>query len=753
MRGRTWILALFLSITAVLPASAGGPVCSAEDKNKPYPELQPTVPGAWRQPLKLGEAPIRLPGEPSPASWSNSPAADPGNGRWLPGYRPATLEALQALELWRAHEAGTGVNLGDGRIPNAANSNYGTNLMSGARAPLPPIEEIEHVVRETTYEVSTIDLRDLEIDVRDEERTGGKRGGPKGDYHHGSGLTWNDYLLVKQLAESSPANPDAQEASQRTGRAPTAAGVSFDAIISDSASVPPDPIMAAGPNHLVAVVNRAYQVYDKNGAAVTPVTALDTFFSGVANCDGVFDVYVDYDEANDRFVMGGMNVMELAGTTTFLCLAATVTGDPSGAWHRVGFRGDAVATAEWVDFPHMAIGLDEIYITANMFDDGANSFAHTRVFAIDRDALYAGNPIMVAEANLGSIFFTAMPGTLSGFTSGGWPAPGTPQHFISHDGAGNSRVWRWADPFNQAPTVYGDVVEVAFGGVPPNASELGGGYPQDTGFAKWLDAKYRDGRLYATRNAACDFAGGSSESCIDWIQIDVSGLSPVLEQQQVGGAYGSADEYRYYPGLAVDRIGNIAIGYTKSGDAEYPSVWVTGREFGDAAGTLQAEALQRAGQGNYTDNGAGLFRKLRSMGRLHRDGDGPRRLHGLVHGRVFRGRHLRLGHPHRQLSLPFLQRRFDAPGVEGQRQLRRLTDRHGDGFDGAGRGDGIRTDDRHDDRRGLGDGAAGKLGRLGLHGPRLHHLDRHAADRRRCGRAQRRHDQRRRRRDDHGDLR
>ena len=101
---------------------------------------------------------------------------------------------------------------------------------------------------------------------------------------------------------------------------------------------------------------------------------------------------------------------------------------------------------------------------------------------------------------------------------------------------------------------------------------------------------------------ACDFDGGNSESCIDWVQVDVSGASPVLEQQQSGGAYGSADEFRYYPDLSVDRNYNIAIGYTKSSAATHTEVWVTGRESDDAVGTLQAETLQRAGLGSYFDN-------------------------------------------------------------------------------------------------------------------------------------------------------
>ena len=87
--------------------------------------------------------------------------------------------------------------------------------------------------------------------------------------------------------------------------------------------------------------------------------------------------------------------------------------------------------------------------------------------------------------------------------------------------------------------------------------------------------------------------GGASESCIDWLKIDVTGGAPVLLDQQSGGAFGSSGDFRYYPDISVDRADNIAIGYTKSSTSTYTELFVTGREFGDPAGELQVETLQR----------------------------------------------------------------------------------------------------------------------------------------------------------------
>jgi len=235
----------------------------------------------------------------------------------------------------------------------------------------------------------SVPIRDFlkDIDEVSEERPR-ERGAGDG-YHHGSGLTWNDYLLLKELAKTSPTTPDGQEAFPVGGRAPTSQGVAFDAIQSNLTSIPPDPIMAAGPNHLIALVNRRYQVWDKSGTPLIDAIPLDDFFSGVEDCNGAFDVFVDYDEALDRFVMGGMTLFETVGTDSYICVAATATGDPTGVWHRTGFRADASVPGSWVDFPHMGIGLDEIYIAGNMFFE-AGGTDHIRAFAVDKSALYAG---------------------------------------------------------------------------------------------------------------------------------------------------------------------------------------------------------------------------------------------------------------------------------------------------------------------------------------------------------------------------
>ena len=594
-----------LGAVPVLAAEDTG-TCAAEDaagaKNTGAQQdtLQPTRPGPWRAAAKTQPPRLRLPGTRSVMPADPMATEKTTAGRWVPGYRPATPEAQAAFEAWKKEQI---VNLGTAGasgLPSSPGRNYANNLLSGGQVYDVPEEPVEHAVREEKYDVSSIDLREIEPTDEIPERKKVDRGP---GFEHSSGLTWEEYNWVKEQANLAPETLEAQEASALSALALNPAGVAFDAVGNVLGYVPPDPIMAVGPTHIIAIVNSHYRVWDKSGNPLISVLTLDQFFAGVPNCEGVFDVFVDYDEANNRFVMGGETLFSGTGTDSYLCVAATATGDPTGVWHRTSFRADALVPALWIDYPHMGIGLEAIYIAGNMFQDGGN-LDTVRAFAVDKTALYNGNPVTVAEASLGNLFFTAQPAKLHGYPSAGWPAPGTPHPFIAHDGGGNSRLWRWGNPFASAPVLYGTVV-VPFNGVPPSARELGAatsGY-NDTGDGRWMDAEYRGGKLWATRAVACNLGGGDAETCIDWAQFDVSGPAPVLEQQQTGGAFGSTGDYRYYPDLSIDRNGNVAIGYTKSSSTSYTQVWVAGREFTDPPGTLQAEILQRAGLGNYADGG------------------------------------------------------------------------------------------------------------------------------------------------------
>ncbi len=143
----------------------------------------------------------------------------------------------------------------------------------------------------------------------------------------------------------------------RSPHAPTLA-VSFDSLNfdDDPASMPTDPELAVGPNHIIAVANSSLEVYNKTGTTLAGPLLFDTFFSPLTGCSSTFDPNVLYDEEADRFFLGidqfgsGVN-----GANNRYCMAVSQTSDPTGSWWLYSFDA-SVNTGEFFDYPHAGVG-------------------------------------------------------------------------------------------------------------------------------------------------------------------------------------------------------------------------------------------------------------------------------------------------------------------------------------------------------------------------------------------------------------
>src|SRR6516162_3026010 len=81
-------------------------------------------------------------------------------------------------------------------------------------------------------------------------------------------------------------------------------GVSVDGMNTTNNSCncqPPDTIAAAGPNHVVEMVNTAIEVFNKSGNVTSAPQSLLTFFSNHHNANQT-DPFVFYDDIKGQFV-------------------------------------------------------------------------------------------------------------------------------------------------------------------------------------------------------------------------------------------------------------------------------------------------------------------------------------------------------------------------------------------------------------------------------------------------------------------
>ena len=115
--------------------------------------------------------------------------------------------------------------------------------------------------------------------------------------------------------------------------------------------------------------------------------------------------------------------------------------------------------------------------------------------------------------------------------------------------------------------------------------------------------QYRDFGTYQTivGNHTVD-ATSADKAGIHWFELRDTGAGFAMNQQ---GVYAPDTDNRWMGSVAMDGSGNIALGYSVSSAATYPSIRYTGRLAADPAGTLpQGEASMIAGSGSQTGTAA-----------------------------------------------------------------------------------------------------------------------------------------------------
>lgn len=449
-----------------------------------------------------------------------------------------------------------------------------------------------------------------------------------------------------EAAQQNAANQPVSSAIQVIGGVQRPAGVtptllsSFDALHAGqccrrtgyAATVPPDPDIAAGRNYLIVVVNTTFEIYDLHGKSLTGPIQLATFFDPTrggtnpgagkptpgctayalfagAQYGAVFDPDVVYDEANDRFVIG------VDGNGDSYCVAASRSGNPTRAWNRYGF---STPRGEFADFPHMGVGTEAIFLGSNQFTDFDDffEFAGGRVFAMNKSEMYAGSPLTVVTRRLrdrrspsgDKLDGTPQPMQLHGLP---FPAASTAHYIMGEFFDGKSHaVYAWSDPFGRNRFVHlGDVDLAAASGVPcEDYSCFPVPWPQkgspeimQANDYRGEETEWRNGLLWTTQGISCNPRKRTTD-CVRWAQIDpadvrpgrlrrdgslTSGIRGVIQ----AGVFGSAGHYRTFPSLAANSCNDMAVGYSRGGADEFPSLFVAGRRASDPLGTVGGERL------------------------------------------------------------------------------------------------------------------------------------------------------------------
>ena len=413
--------------------------------------------------------------------------------------------------------------------------------------------------------------------------------------------------VARLRAEAEFLPPDDNIQIMAPGGGSLVAGPSFDSLdvtecCGGGTSVPPDPELAVGTNHIIAVVNIAFEIYDKAGTSLTGAVTFSSFFSANPGFPGSpFDPNVLYDEGADRWYIG----IDADGTD--FCFAVTQTPDPTAAWYSYCFATDIGGA--FFDYPHSGIGNQAIYMGSNQF---GTSF-EGRIWAIDKDDAYAGLPITVPSFSTGGDG-TPQPGHLRGETP---TMEGIGVDYFMTDNFDGCvhNMWSIDDPFGTPTVTQGGDLNFC------TSTGVAGGFPVDwpqAGSANLLQAndwrnrgmEYRNGLFYTTDSISCN-PGGGTVNCARWAIVDPA-FAVATEPEGVAivdsGVVASNGEHRTFPSIAANVCGDIVLGYSKGSTGMFPSTFVTGRQSGDAPGTMEPEQVLKMGEIAYSAFDGAPFR-------------------------------------------------------------------------------------------------------------------------------------------------
>ena len=373
-------------------------------------------------------------------------------------------------------------------------------------------------------------------------------------------------------------------------------GVNFDGVGVGLGSyadccAPPDTNGSVGPNHYAQIVNLDFAVFSKSGALLYGPVPINTVWSGFGggcqtNNDG--DPIVLYDKNANRWLISQFSVT----TTPYLeCVAISTTGDPTGSYYRYAFN---YGNVDFPDYPKVGVWPDAYYSTFNIFANGV-TFSGTKVCAWDRSKMLVGTAATQQCFQTSNFYGGLLPTDLDGATL---PPSGSPNYVVGLDTTTTIIFWKfhvdWTTPAN---TTFTGPTSLTVAGYTPSCSTLPRGdcIPQG-GTTQTLESlsdrvmhrlAYRNlGNHEAlVVNHAVEVGSGSSlHAGVRWYELrpDASHNLSVFQQ----GSYAPDTNWRWMGSAAMDKAGNIAMGYSVSSSSIFPQIHFTGRLAGDAAGVM-----------------------------------------------------------------------------------------------------------------------------------------------------------------------
>jgi hypothetical protein len=368
------------------------------------------------------------------------------------------------------------------------------------------------------------------------------------------------------------------------------------------AFVPPDTNGAVGTTQFVQMVNVTIAVYDKGtGALVLGPALINSIwrgFGGPCEAGNGGDPIVVHDQLADRWLV---SQLQFNGSFTSFqqCIAVSTSPDATGSYNRYEFDFGA----NLPDYPKFGVWPDAYYYSANTFTPfgGTFNFLGAQACAFDRAAMLAGRAATTICFQNPPSVASLLPSDLDGSTL---PPKGQPNFFVDIADSSNLEIFQFhvdfARPANSSFTGPAPIPVARFSEICARAITLAcipqpppGERVDGLGDRLMFRLAYRNFGDHESLVANHTIKGGALAG-VRWYEIRSPASAPFVFQQ---GTVVDPDTSFWMGSIAMDKAGNIALGFSASSLRLNPSVFVVGRTPADPPGTMSGPLVLVSGGG------------------------------------------------------------------------------------------------------------------------------------------------------------
>lgn len=377
-----------------------------------------------------------------------------------------------------------------------------------------------------------------------------------------------NFILPPPGAGSSPVVVGGKMPFNNTGPGPKFPG------ITSTGWVPADPHIAVGKTHVVQVVNSDIAFFTKAGTKTFQqrMDGASGFFASAGASDFVFDPKAFYDPNTNRFFVVAL---DLTDTESNLLVAVSDDDNPTGNWfkYKISCLLTVGSNTFWLDYPGWGCNKDAIVCTGNMFGLNNNGFGGAQFLVIKKAPLLTGAAAQVSSLVDAGGYSVQVAQTSDNTID--------KVYAISLVNTGQMRMYAVTNTAATPALSFTTLNIPTFNQVSRAANTIGN--QLDPVSDRVFQAAYWNGKLYTTHVAMTNDNRIGSR----WYQIKTNNYPASAPTTDMAGfVTAGAGQDAFMPGISVNKVGDVAMIFTRSSNSIAADVMVCARRATDPAGTM-----------------------------------------------------------------------------------------------------------------------------------------------------------------------